>query len=89
MVTLLEGGAGSFTARKWILRWTYPTGNVPALERSLRTKIAGQISARVDPCRNATTRVVDARSYPMTAVGFHGRAATAESGKEEDNAEGV
>ena len=41
-------------------------------------------SARVDPRRDATSRVVDAGGYPMTAVGFHGGAATAESGEEED-----
>ena len=42
----------------------------------------------MDPRRDATSRVVNACGYPMTAVGFHGRAATAQSGEEEDRAEG-
>jgi hypothetical protein len=48
----------------------------------------GAKSACVDARRNATPCIVDARSYPMTAVGFHRGAATAKSGKEKDRAKG-
>ena len=44
-------------------------------------------SARVDARRDATPCIVDARSYPMTAVGFHRGAATADGDEEKDGAE--
>jgi hypothetical protein len=63
--------------------WIVPAASPPFAEGTFEPNRSAK-SARVDPRRDATSRVVDAGGYPMTAVGFHAGAATAESGEEED-----
>ncbi len=59
----------------------------PAVQKELRTKLR-RGSACVYVCRDAMPRVVDARGDPVAAIGFHGRAAAAESCQEDDDAKG-
>jgi hypothetical protein len=58
------------------LRWTFP------LARSAFPR-----RRHLNRGRRVKSARVDARTYPMTAVGFHRGAATAKSGEEKDGAE--
>ena len=87
LVTPLQGRVSAFR------HLIHSAMDLPSRQRPLsRRRHASQNrsakSAGVDPRRDATSRVVNACGYPMTAVGFHGGAATAKSGEEEDRAEG-